>query len=318
MRSKDVTSGQAVRDTAEQAAHVAREQATQAAHVAAQVARDQAAQAAVLARAAAERAAPRVGAAVEWASPRIEKGLLAAGPAVEAAAERMVPAMDAARDRLVEELLPRIIEAVNAAAAAGASAQRAAAERVSTSLENAGHAVAPAPPPSTHRGRRLIIFGTLAAAGAAGVAAWRRSRSSAPEWDALDVDEPAFTGGPEPTPSSLSEPTGTASLAETVTEEPLGSADAVPPSTGDPVLDGLGTAEQAAAMGTSGPVSEEPGAAEVVDVVEVVDVPEGADTTGEATSTGEATASPEDSSADSSSDTGTSETTSTGRRRKSS
>jgi len=314
--SRDVTSGQAVRDAAEQAAHVARDQATQAAHVAAQVAPERATHAAVLARSAAERAAPRVGAAVEWASPRIEKGLLAAGPAFEAAAERMVPAVDAARDRLVEELLPRIVEAVNAASAAGVSAQRAAAERVSTSLETAAHAVPPMPPPS-HRGRRLIIFGTLAAAGAAGVAAWRRSRSSAPDWDALDADEPAFTGGPEPTPSSLSEPTGTASVAETVTEEPLGSAAPEPPTTGDPVLDGLGTAEKASATGTSGPVAEEPGAAEVVEVVEVIDVPEGADTTGEATSTEEVTGSLGDSTSDSIGDTDTSEGSSTGRGRKS-
>jgi hypothetical protein len=119
----------------------------------------------------------------------------------------------------------------------------------------------------------LIIFGTLAAAGAAGVAAWRRSRSSAPEWDALDGGEPAFTGGPEPTPTSLTEPAAPTSLAETVTEEPLGGGAPEPPTTGDPLLDGLGTAEQTA--GTSDVMADQP-VVEVVEVVGATDAPEGA------------------------------------------
>ena len=268
MRSKDVTSG-AVRDAAQQAgqvakeqaavaAQIAREQGTVAAQAAAQVAREQAAQAAVLARNAAEKAVPKVGAAVEWASPRIEKGLLAAGPAVGAAAERMVPAVDAARDRIVQDLLPRIVEAVTAAAAAGATAQRVAAGKVSSSLESAAEAVAaagPAPEPS-HRARRILIFGTIAAAGAAGLAAYRRSRSTAPQWDALSSNEPAFTGGPEPTPPTLADP-----VPPSVTEQPL-NATAPETTTGDPVLDGLGTAE----MTTSDPV-------EVVEVIEVEAAP---------------------------------------------
>ena len=77
---------------------------------------------------------------------------------------------------------------------------------------------------------------------------WPRGAAPAPpgpQWDSLDADGPAFTGGPEPTPRTLTEPTSSASVtvAETVTEEPI--ADAVPevPGTGDPVFDGLGTAE---------------------------------------------------------------------------
>jgi hypothetical protein len=216
----------------------------EAAEQTAQLAKEQAAQAAVLARAAAEKAAPKVGAAVEWASPRLERRLLAAGPKAEAAAEKVVPAVDAARDRIVDDLLPRLVDAVTAAAIASANAQRSAAEKVSASLENAGTA-AVAPPAPRRRGRRFLLFGVLAAGAAAGVAAWRRTRAAGPRWDTLDADGPAFTGGPEPTPRTLTEPTSSASatVAETVTEEPI--ADAVPevPATGDPVLDGLGTAE---------------------------------------------------------------------------
>ena len=49
----------------------------------------------------------------------------------------MAPAVDAARDRIVDDLLPRLVDAVNAAALASAAAQRVAAEKVSASLENA-------------------------------------------------------------------------------------------------------------------------------------------------------------------------------------
>src|SRR3954451_503096 len=237
------------------------------------MAREQAAEAALLARAAAEKAAPRVGAAVEWASPRIEKGLLAAGPAAEAAAERVAPAVDAARDRIVQELLPKIVEAVTVAATAGAAAQRTAAERVSASLENASAALAATPPPQpSHRGRRVLVFGTLAAAGAAGLAAWRRSRSSAPEWDALTANEPAFTGGPEPTPSTLADPAPSASATTSVTEQP--SPDGAPEtSVGDPVLDGLGTSEAtpAEAADTASPAGEPVELDQTVEVVECVD-----------------------------------------------
>ena len=250
MTSKDAKSkgsavgSTAVRDAAEQAAQLAKGQAAQAALLA----RVAAEKAGPLARGATERAvekaAPKVGAAVEWASPRLERGLLAAGPKVEAAAEKVVPAVDAARDRIVDDLLPRLVDVISAAALAGANAQRAAAERVSASLENASAAVV-APPPARRRGRRLVLFGALAAGAAAAVTAWRRTRVTGPQWDSLDAEGPAFTGGPEPTPSTLTEPTSSASamVAETVTEEPI--ADAVPevPATGDPVLDGLGTAE---------------------------------------------------------------------------
>ena len=245
MRSKDVKSSvaqravasSAVRDVAEQTAQLAKEQAAQAA-VLARVAAEKAGP---LARGAVEKAAPKVGAAVDWASPRLERGLLATGPKVEQAAEKMAPAVDAARDRIVDDLLPRLVDAVTAAALASAAAERVAAEKVSASLENVATAAVAAPAPRG-RGRRFLMFTVLAGAAAAGVAAWRHTRAGGPQWDSLDADGTAFTGGPEPTPRTLTEP-ASVTIAETVTEEPI--ADAVPevPGTGDPVLDALGTAE---------------------------------------------------------------------------
>jgi hypothetical protein len=197
---------------------------------------------------------------------------------VEAAAEKVVPAVDAARDRLVQDLLPRIIEAVNAASVASATAQRAAADKVSASLENAASAIAAAEPApaASHRARRLLVFGTLAAAAAAGLAAWRRSRSTAPEWDALTTSEPAFTGGPEPTPSTLADPGPVASVPTSVSEQPQGAADpdATPGNTqGDPVLDGLGTAE-ATSAGTTSPEGATTDPVDPVDPVDAVDAAE--------------------------------------------
>src|SRR5918912_1595226 len=133
---------------------------------------------------------------------------------------------------------------MSAARAAGGAAQRAGARKGSAPPEDPSTAVV-GPPPPPPPGPRLLGFGPLAAAAAAAVAAWRRTRASGPQWDTLDAEGPAFTGGPEPTPRTLTEPSSSASVtvAETVTEEPI--ADAVPevPATGDPVLDGLGTAE---------------------------------------------------------------------------
>jgi hypothetical protein len=164
------------------------------------VARDQAAQAAVAA-----------GHAKEWATPRaqaaVERSLQAAAPKVEAAAERMVPAVDAARDRIVDDLLPRLVEAVQSAGAAGAAAglaaRAAATETVSRTVEDAARSLADATPTAKARRSRtrfrFFLFGTLAAAFAAGVAAWMRSRSGPTGWEAapssFPADRASSTGG---------------------------------------------------------------------------------------------------------------------------
>ena len=65
--------------------------------------------------------------AAHWAAPHVERGREAAAPKVEAAVDKVSPAVDAAREKL-EELMPRLAEAVSAAAAAGSAASAHAGE----------------------------------------------------------------------------------------------------------------------------------------------------------------------------------------------
>jgi hypothetical protein len=156
-----------------------RERLTPVVDHAIQIAREQAAQAAVVAGHAREWATPRVGAAVE-------RGRLAAAPRVEAAAERVAPAVDAARDRIVEDLLPRIVEAVRHAGETSASAKTAATETVSRTVEDAALSLAAATPSAkaraTRRRRRcILLLAGAAALVSAAVAAlrWSRARDTA-------------------------------------------------------------------------------------------------------------------------------------------
>jgi hypothetical protein len=148
-----------------------------------QVAREQAAQATTAATIAREWAAPRLGAAVE-------RGRTAAAPHVEAAAERVAPAVDAARDRIIEDLLPRLVDAVHHAALAGAAAKAAAAESVSRTVEEAARSVADATPSAKARVRRRrrrtrSFWLALAAAlvSAVVVAVGRRVRAGRAAWE---------------------------------------------------------------------------------------------------------------------------------------
>lgn len=213
-----------------------KERLTPVVEQAAQAARDQAASAAVAARQARDKAGPAVDAAKEWAAPRIEKGLQAAGPKVEAAADRVAPAVDSARDRIVEDLLPRIVEAVHAATAAGLAAQRAAGEKVSASVETAALQVAASTPTAKARRdtrrRRFVLFGVLAAAVAAALAAFKRSRSAQAPWESVPTESTSWTSStPAATDVPLASSSGGAgsadALVETVTvaEEPA-TADA--------------------------------------------------------------------------------------------
>ena len=155
------------------------------------------------AREAREWAAPRVEQAREWAQPRVERGLEAAAPRVEEAVDRVSPRVDAARDRIVDDLLPRIVEAVNAAAAASAAAANGAKERgEGAAAVLKGEAVAK----PKHRKRTFLLFTLIGAGAAAGVAAWKRSQpqndpwatpSTAPTW-ASPTTGSAAPGGAAP------------------------------------------------------------------------------------------------------------------------
>jgi hypothetical protein len=130
----------------------------------------------------------------DWAAPRIErgvtKGMQAVAPRIEAAAERAVPAVDAVRDRIVEDMLPRLVEAMNAAALAGAAAGVAAGEALGDATDSgarkakAGLRGAAARLDEVsgrkrrRRARRIRITVFAVVGTVAGVAAWRRAQAA--------------------------------------------------------------------------------------------------------------------------------------------
>lgn len=154
-------------------------------------------QAGVAAARLAEEARVTAQQAREWAGPRWEKALkdsaAAAGPRVERAAERSLPIVETAHDRLVQEILPKVVAAVNAAAAATATGADRARDVTAAKLTELAK-IEPEPEP-TRSSKRTVVLWTLAgaAAVAGGVAAWNRSRPTTDPW----AEEPW-----EPTPPS--------------------------------------------------------------------------------------------------------------------
>ncbi|WP_199424717.1 hypothetical protein [Actinotalea solisilvae] len=146
---------------------------------------DAAAQASVAAARLAEEAKVAAQHAREWATPRLEKalrdGAAAAAPRVERAAERSLPIVDTAHDRFVEEVLPKIVAAVNTAAAAAATGADRARDAASAKLTEIAHVEPPAPPKS-HTGAKVfwVFAGAVGVAGA--IAAWSRSRPTTDPW----------------------------------------------------------------------------------------------------------------------------------------
>lgn len=181
------------RTAAEQASAV-RERLSPVMERAAHTAREQAAVAAEQAR--------------DWAAPRIE-----------AAAERAVPAVDAVRDRIVEDMLPRLVDAVNAAALAAAAAGVAAGEALGDATDSGARKAKAGLREAADRmdrasGRkrrrtarwiRVTAFVVVGAGTVAGVAAWLRARAedrlpgpaavSTPTPEGLDVavEDPQLT-----------------------------------------------------------------------------------------------------------------------------
>lgn len=145
--------------------------ATQAGSLAAQ-AKDRAAN-------AKDWAQPRVNDFIAWLTPRAEKAwqdsLQAAAPQVEKAAGKAAPLIDSAHDKLVDDLLPKMVSAFNAAAANAATAQSKAslADTVTEAAEKA----------SKKNSRRGWLV-ALAAGGAAvaGYVFWKRAQPQTDPW----------------------------------------------------------------------------------------------------------------------------------------
>jgi len=167
-----------------------------------------------------ERLAPAVAVkardAKSWAAPRVERGvgrgLEAAAPRVESAVEKVSPKVDAARDKLVEDLLPRLVVALNAAAAAGHVASDAGGEARTRGKGAAavlrGTAVAK---PKHRRRRRFLLVAMLAAAVSAAVAVVKSRSAKEDPWAIPSTTYPGTNAtGPAPTSSGT---TGTTTRA---------------------------------------------------------------------------------------------------------
>jgi hypothetical protein len=122
---------------------------------------------------------PHVEAARHWAKPHVEHGIEVAAPKLESAVSSLAPKVDTARDKIVEELLPRVTEAITSFAAASAAAKDEAVSRgTGAAAVISGDAVAK--PKHTKKRRALMVLGLLGAA-AAGAAAFMKQ--SAPKDD---------------------------------------------------------------------------------------------------------------------------------------
>jgi hypothetical protein len=122
---------------------------------------------------------PRVKAARRWAKPRVEHGIEIAAPRLESAVSSLAPKVDIARDKIVDELLPRVTEAITAWAAASAAARDEVVSRgAGAAAVVSGDAVAK--PKRKKKGKVMLTLSLLGAA-AAGAAAFLKK--SAPKDD---------------------------------------------------------------------------------------------------------------------------------------
>ena len=156
-----------------------------------------------------DKVAPTVGAkardARDWAAPHVEHGRRAAAPkveaAIDAAADKVSPAVDAAREK-IDDWMPRVLEAVAAAATAGAAAGATAGEYRSRSGDAVavlkGNAIV-----KPKRGRvlrKLLIVPVIAAAGAAAFAVFKSRSPKDDPWAVPTGTYPAYTA---PVPAAV-------------------------------------------------------------------------------------------------------------------
>jgi len=212
------------------ASHQLREKVAPAVAVAARDARDWAVPKAAEAKA---WAGPKAHDARVWATPHVERGLEVAGPKVEAVVEKLTPAVDAARDRIVDELLPRVVEAVNAASVAAAGATAATGVAASTAKKRSvdaaavlrGEAIATRPRQKRSKGKFLLVLSLLAAAGGAAFAAFKRQSPQEDPWAVPPGSYSTESSAPSSAPSS-SAPGAPSDLDDVGAGDPLASGDA--------------------------------------------------------------------------------------------
>jgi hypothetical protein len=184
----------------------------------------------------AERVGPAVGAARDRVAPTVRAARDNVGPAAESAYEtakdKVGPVVADARDRVVDDLLPRLAEAIAAASAAAIAARDSA---VDSAQETATAAVNNLPANRRKRRRRRLVFVTMAIAGiGAGVAAAKaRSKQDDPWTPGAPAGPVNGTTRLTPTPAPIPNTTTTPTPAPV--DEALAGT--------DPVVDPLSDAE---------------------------------------------------------------------------
>ena len=139
-----------------------------------------------------ERVVPAVGQATvnakEWARPRVEHGIEVAAPRLESAVNGLAPRVDTARDMIVDELIPRIAEAISAWAATSVAAKDEAVSRGQGAASVlSGDAVAS--PRGRKKKRVLVGLGLLTAAVAAAMAFMKKSAPKDDPWTTPLADQ---------------------------------------------------------------------------------------------------------------------------------
>ncbi|MDQ1535921.1 MAG: hypothetical protein QOE58_314 [Actinomycetota bacterium] len=177
-----------------------------------------------------ERVVPAVGQATEnardWARPHVEHGIEVAAPKLGSAVNGLAPKVDVARDKIVDELIPRIADAIAGWAAASAAAKDEAVSRgQGAAAVITGDAVAA---PKGRKRRALVFLGLASATAAAAVKVMKRSAPKDDPWT-TPIAEPYA-----PTPngwasSSKVDESEPATVTESEILDPVADGDAPSP-----------------------------------------------------------------------------------------
>lgn len=151
-------------------------------------------------------ATPKVEAVFDWAGPRMEqvwnRGVEATAPRVVDAADKSRDAIDVAHDRLVDDVIPRIIKAMEDAAGAAKSSSDSAHARAIAALAAAEKAAKKQQAATkSHKAAKTfgwVLVGTAVAG--AGVLIWRRTQPVDDPWAEEYWDDATVTTNPS-TPS---------------------------------------------------------------------------------------------------------------------
>jgi hypothetical protein len=163
----------------------------------------------------------------DWARPRYEHGITVAAPKLESAVNALAPKVDTARDKIVEDLLPRIAEAISAWAAASASAKDEMVSRgQGAAAVITGDAVAA--PKRSMMGRMRVVMMAFALFGAIAAGVTTFMKRSAPKDDpwTTPLGDSNFSSqnGRHAAPSLVEETTATTRTESEILDAPINDA----------------------------------------------------------------------------------------------